>query len=397
MRLRSAVAALALFTTPLFAQEPTGRWSIEAGGIVDIAPAPSGGARRYEARWETPAGKYTGIGLVRDGRLSIGWGRGAAGVMVLKRDGAGWTGEWTTRSRTDEALGTESWPSEALEGEREVSGTRPDGQAYKGTVAVTKQGDVFAVAWTVGAEKITGVGLPLPNDQVAISFGVSEENHGAISYDLSGGDAVEGRWCANTDQKFGAEKLRRQSRDPAGTWQLVGGGTVNVTSAARGDRFTVAWDTPGGKYDGIGLVRRGRLLVGFSTAGVMLLRREGDGWAAEWTTGAQEPADRLGTETWSGSTLASKHTFEGVNPNGTLYRGEVEVTIKGDVYAVRWTVGDQVTTGIGLLIGPDQVAIAFGVNENPGVVAYDLTSGDTIKGRWAQLPVEKIGAEDLKR
>jgi hypothetical protein len=305
--------------------------------------------------------------------------------MVLRRDGAGWAGEWTTRAPTDRALGTETWPGEALEGQRQVSGTRPDGNAYQGTVAVTKQGDVFAVAWTVGAEKVAGVGLPLANGQVAISFGVGEENHGVMSYDLAAGDAVEGRWCANTDEKFGVEKVRRRSRDPAGAWTLVGGGTVNVTPAARADRFSVAWDTPGGTYDGVGLVRRGHLLVGYSTAGIMLLRRDGDGWAAEWTTRALEPADGLGTERWAGSALASKHAVEGLNPDGSSYRGEVEVTIKDNVYEVRWTVGEQ------------QMAIAFGVNQTPGVVAYDLTSGDVVKGRWAQLPRGDIGGEDLKR
>lgn len=394
-RLALSLAFLALVAPPLAAQEPAGRWALESGGTVDLAPAPSGGPGRYEARWETPAGKYTGVGLVRGGRLTIGWGAGAAGVMVLRREGAGWTGEWTTRSRAV-ALGAEAWPGEALEGEREVTGTRPDGNPYRGTVSVVKQGDVHAVSWTVGKEKIVGIALAL-GDQVAISFGLGDANYGVISYDLAGGDAVEGRWCAGTDAKAGVERLRRQSRDPAGAWTLEGGGTVKVTAAGRADRFTVAWDTPGGAYQGIGLLRRGHLLVGFSTAGVMLLRRDGDGWAAEWTTRQQEPGEPLGTERWAGSTLAGAHTFEGVNPDGTLYKGDVVVTIKGNIYEVRWTVGAQQTKGIGLLLHADHVAVAFGVNEKPGVVAYDLTSGDVVKGRWAQLPGEEIGAEDLKR
>lgn len=404
-RVPSLTLALAALLSPALladegevaARDPTGRWTLEKGGTVDISPAPSGGERRYEARWETPAGKYPGIGLVRDGRLTMAWGEGVRGVMVLRRDGGGWSGDWTTRSRTDGRLGLEAWAGEALEGERELTGTRPDGAAYRGKVNVIKRGELYALSWSVGSEQTTGVGLPLDADHVAIAFGPGDANYGAISFDLAGGDAIEGRGCAGTDYESAVARLRRASKDPAGVWSLEGGGTVTVASASRGDRFTAAWDTPGGKYDGIGLVRRGHLLVGFSAAGIMHLRREGDGWGADWTTRQQEPVDRLGTETWAGSTLAGAHAFEGVNPDGTPYRGEVVVTIKGPVYEVRWTVGEQQTIGIGLLLHADHVAVAFGVNETPGVAVYDLTGQDVVTGRWGQLPVEKIGVEDLKR
>lgn len=375
--------------------DPTGVWAVEGGGTVTMAPAARGDGR-FHLAWDTPTGKYEGIGLLRGTELIVGWGRGAAGVMLARREGAGWAGVWTTPGQADLQLGEETWPGADLLGAREVSGKNPRGTTYRGRVVAEQRGDVVHVRWTTGDGEHAGVGLALDAERVAIGFGAG--NFGVIVYDLSGGDDVTGRWCAQADERFGVEKLRRRSRGPTGVWTVEAGGTLTVRPAPRGDRrYLLAWDTPGEAYEGIGLLRGGRLLVGWGqgAAGVMIARRDGDGWTGEWVTPALAD-ERLGAETWAGAALEGEHAVTGTNPTGTAYRGRVVVERKGDVLHLAWTVGTEEHVGVAIPLGDDRLAIAFGRGAF-GVAVYDLSGGDAVEGRWCARKGERVGAERLTR
>lgn len=187
--------------------DPTGTWTIQEGGTVEFAPAPRG-VRRYTAKWDTPSGKYEGIGLVRMNRLIVGWGKGATGVMFLTKEGEGWKGDWVAPGAEGEALGHETWEGAALEGAHAVEGSNPNGSTYAGSVACVKRDEVFFFTWTQGDKTWTGVGLKLDEEHVAIGYG--NGNYGAIFYDLSTGDTVEGRWASQKDRRYAVEHLTRR-------------------------------------------------------------------------------------------------------------------------------------------------------------------------------------------
>lgn len=376
--------------------DPTGVWAVEGGGAVTVAPA-ARGDNRFHLSWDTPAGQYDGVGLLRGHLLVVGWGKGAAGVMLARREGEGWTGEWTTPAASDLQLGTEAWPGAALAGEREITGVNPGGTAYRGRVSAEKRGDVQHLRWTVGDLQHAGVGLELDADHLAIGFGTG--NFGVIVYDLSTGDAVGGRWCSQADERVGVERLTRVSRGPSGVWAVDGGGTLTVRPAERGDRrYHCAWDTPGARYEGIGMLRHGRLIVGWGrdAAGVMVVQRDGERWIGEWVTPARVD-ERLGVEVWAGAALEGAHDLTGLNPGATGYRGRVTVEGQGEVHRLTWTIGEgQQHEGVGLLLDADHLAIGFGAGQF-GVIVYDLSGGDAVVGRWCTPRGERVELERLTR
>jgi hypothetical protein len=190
--------------------DPAGEWKIVTEGQkgkVTIAAAPRGD-RRYDLHWQGSAGAYDGLGLLRDGHLLASWGRDFNGVMVLRREGPGYTAEWLGKNQNDEHLGAERWRGQELAGTHSLEGTHPNGHAYTGSVAIEKAGDVYKFTWHVGDQTYEGVGLEVGQGRLVIAYG-----HGAfgcMDYDLSGGDEILGRWAAQNDQHVSTERLRRK-------------------------------------------------------------------------------------------------------------------------------------------------------------------------------------------
>jgi hypothetical protein len=94
--------------------------------------------------------------------------------------------------------------------------------------------------------------------------------------------------------------------------------------------------------------------------------------------------------------LAGIYLCEGVNPDGTPYKGLVEITPTADAYQVRWTMSEQSTNGIGIYKGGVLAVSYFG--GTPGVVVYrvdksrllgDWTMGDS-KGRLYSETLTKL-------
>ncbi|MCO5170196.1 MAG: hypothetical protein M9894_28000 [Planctomycetes bacterium] len=395
---RPALTALALglaLAGAARAQDPRGVWTVETGGTLEVTPS-SRTPGRHRLQWDTGNATYAGVGLLRAGRLVVGWGGAAdVGVALMKREGARWTGEWTTLNAPDERGATEVWPGAALEGEREVTGTNLRGDAYRGRMTAARRGDVVHLAWKVGEREYAGVGIPLDADTLAVGFGVG--NFGVMVYDLAGGDAVEGRWCAESNQRVGVERIRRRAADPCGEWAIEGGGTLTVTAAAGEGRYDLRWDTGRSTYEGVGIARGGRLVVGWGrgAAGVLIVRRQGDGWAGEWTT-PDAPGGRSGTEAWPGAALEGARDVSGTNLAGGRYAGRVIVERRGDVVHLAWTVGDGQFAGVGIALDADTLAVGFG-KESFGVIVYDLAGGDALEGRWCAQSDQRIGVERVRR
>src|SRR5256885_7488680 len=97
--------------------------------------------------------------------------------------------------------------------------------------------------------------------------------------------------------------------------------------------------------------------------------------------------------------IAGKYSVTGTNPNGSAYKGELEVIKHGDVYQFRWSGGASYD-GVGVQLG-DVIAVAFTTGENGkgcGVVDYTITDdGATLDGKWGYWGTDEAGTEKAKR
>src|SRR5882762_1565726 len=97
--------------------------------------------------------------------------------------------------------------------------------------------------------------------------------------------------------------------------------------------------------------------------------------------------------------IAGKYSVTGTNPNGSAYKGELEVIKHGDVYQFRWSGGASYD-GVGVQLG-DVIAVAFTTGENGkgcGVVDYTITDdGATLDGKWGYWGTDESGTEKAKR
>jgi len=96
--------------------------------------------------------------------------------------------------------------------------------------------------------------------------------------------------------------------------------------------------------------------------------------------------------------IAGKYNITGTNPNGTIYRGALEVIEHGDVYQFRWNAGNQYD-GVGVVNG-DVVAVAFANGPNGtgcGVVDYNIQDDGALVGRWGFWGKDEAGTENATR
>lgn len=96
--------------------------------------------------------------------------------------------------------------------------------------------------------------------------------------------------------------------------------------------------------------------------------------------------------------IAGKYNVTGSNPNGSAYRGTVEVIPHGDVYQFRWNAGNQYD-GVGVVNG-EVVAVAFANGPNGkgcGVINYVIRGDGSLLGRWGNWGVDQAGNENATR
>jgi hypothetical protein len=77
--------------------------------------------------------------------------------------------------------------------------------------------------------------------------------------------------------------------------------------------------------------------------------------------------------------LAGIYLCEGVNPDGTPYKGLVEITPTANAYQVRWTMSQQATNGVGIFKGGVLAVSYYG--GTPGVAVYRV-EGSRLLGEW---------------
>lgn len=96
--------------------------------------------------------------------------------------------------------------------------------------------------------------------------------------------------------------------------------------------------------------------------------------------------------------IAGQYNVVGTNPNGSPYRGTVEVIRQGAVYQFRWKAGPQYD-GVGVVNG-NVIAVAFtegADGKGCGVVDYTIAADGTLDGKWGYWGQNDSGTETAKR
>jgi len=79
---------------------------------------------------------------------------------------------------------------------------------------------------------------------------------------------------------------------------------------------------------------------------------------------------------------AGLFSVEGRNADGTTYTGTLETARQRDgAWQVTWRVGPDTIRGIGFLQG-DLLAVAYAVNNQPGIVVFRILSDGRLDGPW---------------
>jgi hypothetical protein len=89
--------------------------------------------------------------------------------------------------------------------------------------------------------------------------------------------------------------------------------------------------------------------------------------------------------------LSGAYTVEGSNPDGTPYRGTLQVAPAGDAWNFDWLSGANATHGIGVTLGP-KIAVAVG-GAACAVVLYRVERDGSLQGVWTVPQGGAVGSE----
>jgi hypothetical protein len=91
------------------------------------------------------------------------------------------------------ATGCRAADTKDITGRYSCEGTNPAGQTYKGTVEITKKGDTYHLAWSIGAgDNYEGLGI-LEGDTLAVSYYGGAT--GVVVYKVQKGGKLVGKWA----------------------------------------------------------------------------------------------------------------------------------------------------------------------------------------------------------
>src|SRR5690349_6563647 len=85
------------------------------------------------------------------------------------------------------------------------------------------------------------------------------------------------------------------------------------------------------------------------------------------------------------SAFSGTYSINGTNPGVGAYKGTLTITPRGEVFDVKWTMGNLTYTGIGVANG-DTLSVAYSGGDRSwfGVIAYHpRANGNGLEGKWA--------------
>lgn len=168
---------------------------------------------RYQILWQTTAGTYSGVGLVRGNKVCVGWSAESFGVVFYKIGGDGTlSGTWTVvGAGIEQSDGVEiargGIPGK-IEGHYLVTGSNPGSQnRYEGQLEITRTGATYQLHWKVGNSATTGVGIEV-DDDLYVAWGDKDHPFGVVSY-IFEGDRAKGIWTLGGASRTGTENLAK--------------------------------------------------------------------------------------------------------------------------------------------------------------------------------------------
>jgi hypothetical protein len=169
---------------------------------------------RYQVTWQTAAGIYSGVGLLRDHKLCVGWSDRPFGVVFYKISNDGvLNANWAlTGAPADQSAGVEKavggTPGK-IEGEYSIIGSNPGSQnRYGGKLRITRTGDTYQMQWNVNNSVTNGVAIQI-DDELFAAFGDKKQAYGVVAYVFKG-ERAEGVWTLGGASQIAKEDLIKQ-------------------------------------------------------------------------------------------------------------------------------------------------------------------------------------------
>jgi len=179
----------------------------------------------------------------------------------------------STSTKTDtpqdpHGTGTTSAPAPPPEiaGKYNVTGSNPDGGAYKGTLEIIPRGDVYQFRWNAGTQ-YDGVGVANRN-VVAVAFatGANGKGCGVVDYNIQGDGLLDGKWGYWGVNEAGTEKATRTSGSGlVGEYDATGKNPdgkeykATLTVEPAGNLYRFVWSN---NSDGVGIKQGNNVAVG---------------------------------------------------------------------------------------------------------------------------------------
>lgn len=200
----------------------------------------------------------------------------------------------------DHSKSATSAPKPDIAGKYNITGTNPDGAAYKGTLAVITRGDVYQFRWDAGSQ-YDGVGIQNGNIiAVAYTTGANGKGCGVVDYDIQGDGTLDGKWGYWGTNEMGTETaMRTGGSSLVGEYDATGKNPdgkqykAKLTVEPAGNLYHFVWSN---NSDGVGIKRGNNVAVGIggTRCGFVTYQVQSDGSLdGLWGGGG---SDKTGTE-----------------------------------------------------------------------------------------------------
>jgi hypothetical protein len=96
-----------------------------------------------------------------------------------------------------------------------------------------------------------------------------------------------------------------------------------------------------------------------------------------------------------GPEIGGNYACKGMNPDGKEYTGSVKITKQGDVYHLKWTIGQESHAGVGIR---EENTLAVSWTEaggTSGIVVYKIGKDKRLVGKWAVQGGKDVYTETL--
>lgn len=166
----------------------------------------------FQFSWKSGKNEYEGVGVMQESAVAVAFTDGkngeGCGVVLYKinTDGSldGMVGYWGENKMETEKAVRKSGSD--LEGEYDISGKNPEGQEYKGSLSVKKEGLGYRFNWTA-PDALEGFGIRAGN-LVAVGFGGKQCSF--VGYDIKPDGTLDGRWGFKTSKSLGTEVAKKK-------------------------------------------------------------------------------------------------------------------------------------------------------------------------------------------